>query len=84
MNLYLFLFQTTHNKITQLDIEWRIHNRKVHSNVNMNCDAMINTHNNVITHCDIAIAILGNVITHCDVIMIGYCDIILIDLQWSV
>ncbi len=83
-------------KTTQLGIELKIHNRKVHSNVIMHYDGIICTRSNVITHCDITIHVPDNTITHCDFTMyipsrslpilmsqwVAICDVILIDLHW--
>ncbi len=56
MSLLLFLYHTTHNKITQLDIEQRINNKVI-----MHCDATLCTHSNVITHGDITMDVPSNV-----------------------
>ncbi len=72
INLFLFLFHTTHKRITQFGIEQKIHNKKVYNNVIVHCDAIWFT-----------MCIPSNVITHCDVIMSSHCDVILIDLYWT-
>ncbi len=72
-----------------------MHNRKVHNNIIMHCDAMICRQSNVIMHCDVTMDVPSNVITHCgfkmcipsniishcDVILSGHYDVILIDLH---
>ncbi len=89
MSLFLFLFiLSINNIITQLGIEQRIYViKEVHSKVIMHYDLMICIHSDIIAHCDITMDVLSNTIpsnfiTHCDIIMIGHCDVILIDLDW--
>ncbi len=81
-NIFMFLFYTVHNKITQLGIEQRIHKEKVHSNVITHCKVTMLVPSNIITHCDFTMGIPSNVIIYCDVILSGHCNIILLDLHW--